>query len=42
MYCNICKKQRKFKKTEMSCNLKKMLSKSGHEYEKIFKDEVMV
>ena len=43
MYCNVCNKYRKFKKTKISCFFKKALfclsfvySKCSHEYEKIF------
>ena len=43
MYCNVCNKYRKFKKTKISCFFKKTVfclsfvySKCSHEYEKIF------
>ena len=45
MYCNICNKYRKLKKTKISYIFKKTLSlsivysKCGHEYEKIFNEE---
>ena len=45
MYCNVCAKYRKIKKTKMSYVFKKTLSLSivysrcGHDYEKIFKEE---
>ena len=45
MYCNICNKYRKFKKTKILYIFKKTLnlsifySKCDHEYEKIFKEE---
>ena len=45
MYCNVCNKYRKFKKTKISYIFKKALSpsivysKCGHECEKIFKEE---
>ena len=45
MYCNICNKYRKLKKTKISYIFKKTLSLSivysncGHEYEKIFNEE---
>ena len=44
MYCNVCNKYRKSKKTKVSYTFKKTLSlsivysKCGHEYEKIFKE----
>ena len=48
MYCNVCNKYRKLKKTKISFILKKTLSlsivdsKCGHEYEKIFKEEELI
>ena len=48
IYCNICSKYRKSKKTKMLYIFKKALSlsivysKCGHEYEKIFKEEVSI
>ena len=45
MYCNVCSKCRKSKKTKISYIFKKTLnlsivySKCGHEYKKIFKEE---
>ena len=45
MYCNVCNKYRKFKKTKITYIFKKTLnlsivySKYGYEYEKIFKEE---
>ena len=46
MYCNVCNKYRKSKKTKISNIFRKTLlslsiiySKFGHEYEKIFKKE---
>ena len=46
MYCNVCNRYRKFKKTKLSYIFKKSLSLSiiysncGHEYEKIFKESI--
>ena len=45
MYCNVCNKYRKSKKTKISYIFKKALSlslvysKCGHEYKKMFKEE---
>ena len=45
MYCNVCNKYRKLKRTKISYIFKKILtcsivySKCGHEYEKIFKED---
>ena len=45
MYCNVCNKYRKSKKTKKSYGFKKTLSlfivysKCGREYEKLFKEE---
>ena len=45
MYCNVCNKYRKFKKSEILYIFEKTLSlfivysKCGHEYKKIFKEE---
>ena len=45
MYCSVCNKNRKFKKTNISYIFEKTLGLSidysmcGHEYEKIFKEE---
>ena len=44
MYCNFCKKYRKFKKTKAyifnkTSSLSIIYSKCSHEYEKIFKEE---
>ena len=45
MYCNVCKKCRKSKRTKKSYGFKKTLTlsivynKCGHEYEKLFKEE---
>ena len=45
MYCNVCNKYRRFKKTKISYIFKNTLSlsivysKCGHEYDKIFKEE---
>ena len=44
MYCNVCNKYKKCKKTKISFIFKKTVSfsivysKGGHEYEKIFKE----
>ena len=48
MYCNVCKKQRKFKKFKISHIFKETLtlsivySECGHGYNKIFKDEEQI
>ena len=45
MYCSVCNKYRKFKKTKISYIFKKTLSlsivysKCGHEYVKMFKEK---
>ena len=41
MYCNVCNKYRKSKKTKISyiCSYIISYMKCGHEYEKIFKKE---
>ena len=48
MYCNVCNKYAKCKKTKISFTFKKTLSfsifysKCGHEYEKIFKEAELI